>query len=79
MMANTLPPGTLLKNSSYASTVCWDGRVWAIYLATDLILEKQCAIRESQEALPMPRRSSVEARIWQNLNQHHIRASTIVH
>ncbi len=73
-MANTLPPGTLLKNSSYRiDRLLGQGGFGAVYLADDLILEKQCAIKESQESSSDAQAQfEVEARILANLDQPHL-------
>ncbi|OGO29834.1 MAG: hypothetical protein A2Z16_13115 [Chloroflexi bacterium RBG_16_54_18] len=73
-MANTLPPGTLLKNSSYRiDRLLGQGGFGAVYLADDMILEKQCAIKESQESSSDAQAQfEVEARILANLNQPHL-------
>ncbi len=75
-MANTLPPGTLLKNSSYRiDRLLGQGGFGAVYLADDLILEKQCAIKESQESSSDAQAQfEVEARILANLDQPHLPA-----
>lgn len=73
-MTNTLPAGTLLKNGSYRiDRLLGQGGFGAVYLADDLILEKQCAIKESLESSPEAQAQfEVEARILANLNQPHL-------
>lgn len=73
-MAIALPAGTLLKNSSYRiDSLLGQGGFGAVYLADDLILEKQCAIKESLESTPDAlAQFEVEARILANLNHPHL-------
>lgn len=73
-MASTLTAGTLLKNSSYRiDSLLGQGGFGAVYLADDLILEKQCAIKESLENSPDTQAQfEVEARILANINHPHL-------
>jgi serine/threonine protein kinase len=74
MVAKILEPGSLLKNNSYRITeLLGQGGFGAVYLADDLILEKNCAIKESFDNSPGAQAQfEVEARILANLNHPHL-------
>jgi len=69
-----LPPGITLKNDTYRiERLLGTGGFGYVYLATDLIIQKPCAIKESFDTSPGAQAQfEIEARILKNLNHPHL-------
>ena len=69
-----LPSGTFLKGNTYRiERLLGTGGFGAVYLATDLIMSKPCAIKESADTSPGAKNQfEVEARILANLSHPHL-------
>ena len=69
-----LPPGTTLKGNTYRiERLLGTGGFGYVYLVTDLIIQKLCAIKESYDTSPGAKAQfEVEARILKNLGHPHL-------